>query len=216
MGIKVKENTRPSIAKKFYKKLTTEKKLELIKNKKSIKNPLKPTICFRYTQLKYCACKNSFCKIPSKIIKINKNIFISKLPSVFHAKNLQNLKIKNILNLTSSQFTKNSHFNYKSFSFKENRNQNFMNFFRNSNRFIKMGNEEEKILVISNTLELAVVFVIAFFLYSQKNSLVEIIERVNFVLEENGVFDFFITEFNLNQLKVYEKKRDDFNQEKDK
>ena len=210
--MQVKEKSINPGTSKFYNEL----KKENVKTESKIKKILikKKPICLRYTHLNYCACVDSFCKKPSKLIKINEKIYISTLPSVFNPENLKDLKIKNILNLTSSQFTKNNSFIYKSFSFKENRNQDFLNFFRNTNRFIKNGKEDEKVLIISNTFELSVVFIIAFFLYSKKISLIDIINDINNILEDNEIFDFFITQYNLDQLKFYEKQRDEFNQEK--
>jgi len=95
--------------------------------------------CGRFPHLNYCGCKYPCSLILNKIspIEINDQFYVGPIECAFKTKELLNLKITHILNVSCTAYNKRKYFKYLDIYIADNHTENSIKFFKITNRFIE-------------------------------------------------------------------------------
>ena len=108
---------------------------------------------------------------------MSSKIYLGSIHSVFDKEKLRALNVKRILDVSSSQFTKLPEFEFLYFPLKSDCQQNCMEFFWTTNRFIRNVGENNAVLLLGDvSIELPVLFYMAYEM-SLGNDIEETLEK---------------------------------------
>lgn len=131
--------------------------------------------CARFPHLKFCACS-----LPTEIalkeircLEVHVNLYLGPLPAAFNTRELLQIGITHILNVSSEAYTKRKYFEYLNIDVYDNHEEDIKKYFRISNRFIKNAVQKGgKVLVhSSNGKSRGPAFILAYFISNCKINL---------------------------------------------
>lgn len=107
--------------------------------------------CGRFPHLSYCGCNIPCALLLIKIdpIEVIQNVFVGPIESAFKVKQLLDMKITYILNLSCTEYKKRiKYFKYLDIFINDNHTENAIKFFKITNRFIDEAVKTDKRILI--------------------------------------------------------------------